>query len=111
MLPFTRHIPLLLAGIGAYVVYEVATWLHTRTSKRMPPGPLGLPWIGNRNQVPAIKPWRKFKEWNRQYGGCSSIFNDLSADYAGIGPVVSIYLGRTPVISRSNWIVVKILSI
>ncbi|OBZ66931.1 3-hydroxyphenylacetate 6-hydroxylase [Grifola frondosa] len=47
----------------------------------MPPGPRGLPFIGNKHQVPSIKPWRQFAEWNRQYG-----------------PVVSLYLGSTPVI-------------
>ena len=34
----------------------------------MPPGPRGLPFIGNKHQVPSIKPWRKFAEWNKQYG-------------------------------------------
>ncbi|KAG0698347.1 hypothetical protein DFH29DRAFT_834832 [Suillus ampliporus] len=34
----------------------------------MPPGPRGLPWIGNRYQIPAAEPWRKFAEWDRQYG-------------------------------------------
>ncbi|KAI0672430.1 cytochrome P450 [Trametes maxima] len=49
--------------------------------RNMPPGPRGLPFIGNKHQVPSIKPWRKFAEWNRQYG-----------------PVVSLHLGSTPVI-------------
>ncbi|GLB41499.1 putative cytochrome p450 [Lyophyllum shimeji] len=56
----------------------------------MPPGPLGIPIVGNRHQLPAIKPWRKFAEWNKQYG-----------------PVVSIFLGSTPVIilgtARAAW--------
>ncbi|KAI9056287.1 cytochrome P450 [Trametes sanguinea] len=49
--------------------------------RKMPPGPRGLPLIGNKHQVPSIKPWRKFAEWNREYG-----------------PVVSFHLGSTPVI-------------
>ncbi|KAH7912492.1 cytochrome P450 [Hygrophoropsis aurantiaca] len=56
----------------------------------MPPGPLGLPWIGNKHQMPALKPWRKFADWNKQYG-----------------PVMSIFLGRTPVIvlgtAQASW--------
>jgi len=47
----------------------------------MPPGPLGFPWIGNRNQVPGVMPWKKFEEWNLEYG-----------------PVASIMLGSTPTI-------------
>ncbi|KAI0050340.1 cytochrome P450 [Auriscalpium vulgare] len=51
----------------------------------MPPGPKGLPWIGNRSQLPASKPWRKFTEWNKQYGS-----------------VASLFLGRTPVIGSAQ---------
>lgn len=64
----TERVALLIAFVGAYVLYEVVNWVTGRRRKRMPPGPMGLPWIGNSNQVPAIKPWRKFKEWNKQYG-------------------------------------------
>lgn len=68
MSTFSDRVPLLLACICAYILYELTNWLAIRRKKRMPPGPVGLPWIGNRNQVPVIKPWRKFKEWNKQYG-------------------------------------------
>ncbi|KAH9937759.1 cytochrome P450 [Epithele typhae] len=68
-------IPLLLTLLAFAVVRQ-----HVRR-RGMPPGPRGLPWIGNKHQVPAIKPWWKFAEWNREYG-----------------PVVSIHLGSTPVI-------------
>ncbi|KAF9467168.1 cytochrome P450 [Collybia nuda] len=63
----------------AIVVFSVIRWWSRR--KSMPPGPLGIPLIGNRFQLPAVKPWRKFAEWNRQYG-----------------PVVSLFLGSSPVI-------------
>jgi len=47
----------------------------------MPPGPKPAPFIGNTYQVPSVKPWRTFEKWNKQYG-----------------PVISFWLGRTPVI-------------
>ena len=34
----------------------------------MPPGPKGLPLVGNKYQVPSIKPWRTFAAWNGLYG-------------------------------------------
>ncbi|KAG1819304.1 uncharacterized protein BJ212DRAFT_1345370 [Suillus subaureus] len=49
--------------------------------RTMPLGPLGLPWICNRHQMPTVKPWRMFAKWNEQYS-----------------PVMSIFLRRTPVI-------------
>ncbi|KAJ6572645.1 cytochrome P450 [Mycena sp. CBHHK59/15] len=45
----------------------------------MPPGPIGLSFIGNRHQMPILKPWLKFAQWSHHYG-----------------PVVSIYMGSTP---------------
>ncbi|KDR77141.1 hypothetical protein GALMADRAFT_431691 [Galerina marginata CBS 339.88] len=69
----------LTAIFVAYLLYYLLKWYRIR--KLMPPGPLGLPWIGNKYQLPAIKPWKKFAEWNRDYG-----------------PVTSIFLGSTPVI-------------
>ncbi|KAI0057325.1 cytochrome P450 [Artomyces pyxidatus] len=69
-----------LSGLLAltYVLYVVLAWA---LRKRLPPGPAGLPWIGNKYQMPAVKPWRKLAEWNAQFG-----------------PVVSLFLGGTPVI-------------
>ncbi|KAH9474637.1 Cytochrome P450 monooxygenase 58 [Psilocybe cubensis] len=67
------------AFLAAYALYWIMKWYQLR--KIMPPGPLGLPFIGNKYQLPAIKPWKKFAEWNTEYG-----------------PVTSIFLGSTPVI-------------
>ncbi|KAL5478269.1 hypothetical protein ACEPAI_2453 [Sanghuangporus weigelae] len=49
--------------------------------RKMPPGPSGIPFIGNRHQMPARKPWRKFEQLNKIYG-----------------PVVSLFFGSTPII-------------
>jgi len=49
--------------------------------RHMPPGPVGLPFIGNRHQMPARKPWRKFADLNKEYG-----------------PVVSLHFGKTPIV-------------
>ncbi|KAI0634094.1 cytochrome P450 [Trametes polyzona] len=67
---------ILLLGTALFVL--VKQYVRRRN---MPPGPRGLPFIGNKHQVPSVKPWRKFAEWNKQYG-----------------PVVSLHLGSTPVI-------------
>ncbi|KAH0583191.1 hypothetical protein H2248_011075 [Termitomyces sp. 'cryptogamus'] len=63
----------------ACLLHFALKWLNLR--KSMPPGPLGIPFIGNMHQMPKDKPWLKFLGWSRQYG-----------------PVVSIFLGSTPVI-------------
>ncbi|KAI1792390.1 cytochrome P450 [Ganoderma leucocontextum] len=65
-------------AIGLLAFLLVRQYVQRRN---MPPGPRGFPFIGNKHQVPSIKPWRKFANWNKQYG-----------------PVVSLHLGNTPVI-------------
>ncbi|KAJ6512686.1 cytochrome P450 [Mycena sanguinolenta] len=66
----------------AAVVALVVLSLKTGSVQNLPPGPAPTSWlVGNRNQVPATKPWRWFQELNSQYG-----------------PVVYLQMGRTPTV-------------
>ncbi|KZT55003.1 cytochrome P450 [Calocera cornea HHB12733] len=73
-----RDVAFVAVAVVGLAVYYFFTHLKR---KDMPPGPPPAPFVGNRHQLPKAKPWRKFAEWNAEYG-----------------PVVSIYLGKTPVI-------------
>lgn len=71
-------------GICAVLASLIAAFILWPKSKRknLPPGPAPTSWlVGNRNQVPAEKPWRWFQELNNQYG-----------------PVVYLQMGRTPTV-------------
>ena len=46
--------------------------LPRRRKLPLPPGPPGLPLIGNALDVPAEESWWKYKEWSGQYGQCYS---------------------------------------
>jgi len=60
---------LCLAGVGLYLVKQVLT--KKQALAPLPPGPKGLPLVGNIADMPSIKPWLTFAEWGRKYGDIS----------------------------------------
>lgn len=55
-------------GIIAYTVFRSSS-----TLKRLPPGPRGIPVLGNLLQVPVLRPYPQFREWAKQYGSIFSL--------------------------------------
>ncbi|PKX94818.1 cytochrome P450 [Aspergillus novofumigatus IBT 16806] len=65
-----------LPKILAYAVAEAGPVLYFCGSQLpLPPGPPGLPVIGNLLQAPKEAPWKKYKEWSNKYGPIMSIRN------------------------------------
>ena len=59
----------ILDFIACATAVALIRWIHKhRHQQRLPPGPPGLPIIGNLYHVPASQPWLKFIEWSREYG-------------------------------------------
>lgn len=56
---------LLIYGLAAL---KFGSLIPRRKGRPLPPGPPGLPVIGNIFDVPADEFWRKYKEWSDQYG-------------------------------------------
>ncbi len=55
---------LVLFGV---VLLTAKSYLHRRWSK-LPPGPIGLPIVGNALSLLGHWPWLKFTEWKEKYG-------------------------------------------
>ncbi|KAJ7679159.1 cytochrome P450 [Mycena polygramma] len=76
MSPFELYVAAILAIVVGVISFR------PKKPQNLPPGPAPTSWlVGNRNQVPAQKPWRWFQELNNQYG-----------------PVVYLQMGRTPTV-------------
>ncbi|KAA8626752.1 CypX Cytochrome P450 [Pyrenophora tritici-repentis] len=79
--PLPSYVPLLavIAAIFLGIIQDIWLWL------RMPPGPMPLPFLGNKLHLPKSKPWIKFQEWSKTYG-----------------PIFTIWIGRKPTVVISD---------
>ncbi|KAF8904752.1 hypothetical protein CPB84DRAFT_654879 [Gymnopilus junonius] len=60
--------------VGAVLVVLIPKLFNSyRRSRALPPGPRGLPILGNVLQAPTQMPWFKFAEWGQQYGPIFSL--------------------------------------
>ncbi|KAG1889792.1 cytochrome P450 [Suillus fuscotomentosus] len=55
-----------LAGVGVFLDY-----IFAKKNPQYPPGPRGLPLVGNIQDIPFVKPWLTFAEWGKKYGDIS----------------------------------------
>lgn len=65
------------------VGFIIAAWLFRGMKKRQrslpyPPGPAGIPILGNALQLPLVAQWIKFTEWASIYGTPMCVLTDLS---------------------------------
>ncbi|RAO66226.1 uncharacterized protein BHQ10_002238 [Talaromyces amestolkiae] len=63
------HIVLLL--LSGFLFFAV--WQSRKSSSKLPPGPRGLPLIGNIHQAPRRDPWKTFNLWAEEYGPIFSL--------------------------------------
>ncbi|OJK01331.1 hypothetical protein ASPACDRAFT_77104 [Aspergillus aculeatus ATCC 16872] len=69
-----------LALVFLITIYLILSYYHlTPTGKKsqlpLPPGPRGLPIIGNLHQAPRQKAWEVYKQWSDQYGPIMTVNN------------------------------------
>lgn len=63
----------LKVALAAFLIITVVQWVRSNRKSlpegaREPPGPRGIPVLGNLTEIPPFHSWLKFKEWSDQYG-------------------------------------------
>jgi hypothetical protein len=60
--------PLAYIGIGVVGFFVIKRALNRTSIEPLPPGPPGLPIVGNIFDWPKDEAWRTFAEWSHKYG-------------------------------------------
>ena len=90
-----------LVDIAAFIalVYTLNKLLSSKPTRHLPPGPKGLPIIGNIYDIPEKFEWVTYRELSRQYGEPGKLLSwtHLNISLGGSG-IITLNLMGAPVI-------------
>ncbi|KAH8706086.1 cytochrome P450 [Phaeosphaeriaceae sp. PMI808] len=80
----------LIAALAIILDYVYMLWQR----RRLPPGPIPLPIVGNHFQTPSVKPWIVWEKWAQYYDS----------------PMITLWIGRYPrIIFNDIWAASELL--
>ena len=89
------HPVALYVSLALVSIYALRTIKTYRTGLKIPPGPKGLPFVGNLFQLSST-PWKEFEVWKEQYGTSTSQSSVLFKADSVINPGPMVYLTVGP---------------
>ena len=102
-----------VVALGCIMIFYIARRaLRYQHHHPLPPGPPGLPWIGNVIGINTSAPWVTYAEWARTYGRLQNASNSSSSNEADIYAGNVIYfqmLGKDVIIINSEKIAKELL--
>jgi hypothetical protein len=59
----------LIVALALFAIYVFKSFIFRSRTPSLPPGPKGLPLVGNIFDMPSEKEWLAFAKWGETYGG------------------------------------------
>lgn len=84
--------PFLLEILSLTAIYAVISHYARRRLWSSPPGPLGVPLLGNLLDLPTHEQWRRVVKWGKKYGDLSIFFTRANKLTVALFPGDVIYL-------------------
>jgi hypothetical protein len=82
-----------------FIVVALVILVFCKPKRNLPPGPNGLPVLGNLLQLPKTEQFRRLTEWKEEFGTIESDSNGIQHLSAFPGPIYSLNLaGQTVVV-------------
>lgn len=62
-------LPSILLALSIIGIAVLIRWIQSkRRNMSLPPGPKGLPIVGNLFDLPTVQPWKTYLQWSEKYG-------------------------------------------
>lgn len=70
--------PLTAAVLALALLAGVVLYLGAKPNRRLPPGPKGVPLLGNIFDIPKKREWLAYQRWSREFSAHFAIYYPLS---------------------------------
>jgi hypothetical protein len=95
--------------LAAYLCYKLCQ--KRQHQYHLPPGPKGLPILGNSLQIPSSYAWEKYLKWGRQYSRCVYPWTGVSSQVQKDSDIIHLTVpGGNIVVANSQDVGVELLS-
>ncbi|PCH44805.1 cytochrome P450 [Wolfiporia cocos MD-104 SS10] len=98
---------------AVFFIHILHSWYHRKRRGSLPPGPRGVPFLGNALDIPSSHQWKTFSQWSDRWGSIVSvtvfgqtmvILNSIEDAIELLEKRSAIYSDRPDLVVGSKWV-------